>query len=101
MLNEVPGRKALIMDDETLIDVSVVMSKTNILRQEVFLICNLKSLPQENLSHLKAVVFCRCTQENINLLSDALKQPKFSQYFIYFSNKVQPKLLNNLAQADV
>ena len=39
MLAETPGRKALIMDSETLAIVSLVMSRTTILEKEVFLIC--------------------------------------------------------------
>lgn len=31
--------------------------------------CTLDELPQEQLTHLKAIVFCRCTNENLKLLA--------------------------------
>ena len=52
------------------------------MQKEVFFIETLENLPQEKLMHLKAVVFCRCTQENVNLICQQLKDPIFSQYFL-------------------
>jgi|DEB0MinimDraft_12_1074336.scaffolds.fasta_scaffold48101_2 vacuolar protein sorting-associated protein 45 len=65
MLRETQGRKALILDQETLNIVSLVYSRTHILEQEVFLISKLDELPQEKLTHLKAVFFCRASDRNI------------------------------------
>jgi hypothetical protein len=39
ILKETHGRKALVMDEETLAMVSLVYSRTHILEHEVFLIC--------------------------------------------------------------
>ena len=61
MLTESTGRKALLLDSETLSMVSLIYSKTSILQKEVFLICKLDQIPIEKLTHMKAVVFCRCT----------------------------------------
>ena len=79
MLAETQGRKALIMDQETLMMVSLVYSRTAILQKEVFLIGTMDQIPQEKLTHLKAIFFCRCTEQNIRIISSELSQnPKFS-----------------------
>ena len=79
-----PGRKALILDKETLskyftpIDISLfvlcvvilsmVYSRTQILQKEVFFIDTIDNIPSEKLMHLKAVFFVRCTDANIKLI---------------------------------
>ena len=47
MLQETQGRKALLMDMETLYMISLVYSKTQILQKDVFLMCTLDELPSE------------------------------------------------------
>ena len=83
MLQETQGRKALLMDMETLYMVSLVYSKTQILQKEVFLMCTMDDLPAEQLTHLRAIIFCRCTDANLKMIAnDIAGQPKFSQYNI-------------------
>ena len=65
MLQETTGRKALIMDQETLMMVSMVYSKTSILQKEVFLMTTIDEIPDEKLTHLKAIFFCRLTEKNV------------------------------------
>ena len=75
MLGEMAGRKALIMDKDTLskrdrVDarldiVSLVYSRTQILQKEVFFIDTIDKIPEEKLTHLKAVFFCRPTEETV------------------------------------
>ena len=82
MLAETQGRKALIMDQETLMMISLVYSRTAILQKEVFLIGTIDQIPEEKLTHLKAIFFCRCTDKNIKLIGQELQNPKFSLYNI-------------------
>lgn len=108
------------MDPDTLFFASLVYSKTQILQKEVFLMCTLEDLPQEQLNHLRAIVFCRCTKKNIDLIAaDISGTPKFSQYnicksfivliliyilnmvnILVFTNKVEPDMLQRLAEID-
>ena len=46
----------------------MVYSRTEILQKEVFFIDTLENLPSEKLLHLKAIVFCRATAENVNAI---------------------------------
>lgn len=73
-----PGRKALILDKETLskfssnrfvVILSMVYSRTQILQKEVYFIETLDNLPNEKLLHLKAILFVRCSDTNIKLIA--------------------------------
>jgi len=88
MLSECTGRKALILDKETLVIISLVYSRTQILQKEVFFIETLDKIPEEKLMHLKAVVFCRCNDANTTKICEELVDPTFSSYNLYFSNVV-------------
>ena len=54
----------------------------------------------EAMPHLKAAVFVRPTHANLELLKAEVKNPKFAEYHIYFSNVVPPEMLQQLANAD-
>ena len=54
------------------------------------MICTLNELPEEKLTHLKAVVFCRSTDANVKLIAAELSErPKFASYHLFFSSKVE------------
>ena len=66
--------------------------------------------------HLKAVFFVRCSEQNIKLICQQLKEPVFSSYylckqrvryvlvfklyFLDFSNTVSKNVISQLAEAD-
>lgn len=50
--------------------------------------------------HLKAIFFVRCTDQNVKLIKKQLKDPVFSNYYIYFANTCDRKVVNELAEAD-
>lgn len=93
------GMKALILDPSTTQVVSMVYSQTQILEKEVYLVEQLGKR-HESMNHLKAAVFVRPTEINIEMLLTELKSPQFSEYHIFFSNIVPQEYLNRLARAD-
>ena len=56
--------------------------------------------PGEPVKQVKAVVFIRPTQENIQLLSNELKKPRFGKYYLYFSNTISKSDVKVLAESD-
>jgi len=60
----------------------MVYSRTEILQKEVFFIDCIDKAPKEKLMHLKAVVFCRCTEENVRLITSQIQNPTFSSYHL-------------------
>ena len=107
VLIRVPGMKALLVDSETVGIVSMVLSQSQILEQEVFLVevvekfLNSESPDQgQNMKHLKAVALLRPTAANFLVLTKELKSPRFSEYHLFFTNVVPHTRLEQLAGCD-
>uniref|UniRef100_A0A8B9KDM7 Vacuolar protein sorting-associated protein 45 n=1 Tax=Astyanax mexicanus TaxID=7994 RepID=A0A8B9KDM7_ASTMX len=95
-----PGMKVLLMDKETTSIVSMVYTQSEILQKEVYLFERIDSQNRENMKHLKAICFLRPTKENVENLIQELHRPKYSVYFIYFSNVISKSEVKALAEAD-
>ncbi|XP_076221896.1 vacuolar protein sorting 45 isoform X2 [Nomia melanderi] len=54
----------------------------------------------EEVKHLKCIVFIRPTKENIELLRNELRYPKYGTYYIYFSNIIANADIKLLAESD-
>lgn len=93
------GMKALLLDPATTRAVSMVYSQTQILEQEVYLVEQLNKV-HEAMGHLKAAVLIQPTESNIEILMRELRDPKFSEYHIFFSNILPKDMLARLAKAD-
>ncbi|NXE98673.1 VPS45 protein, partial [Menura novaehollandiae] len=78
----------------------VVYTQSEILQREVYLFERLDSANREPMKHLKAICFLRPTKENVELLVQELRRPKYSVYFIYFSNVISKSDVKALAEAD-
>ena len=51
--------------------------------------------------HLKAVYFVRCTEENLQKISQQIGEPAFASYHLFFSSTVHNEQIKRLAEADV
>ena len=50
--------------------------------------------------HLKCICFVRPTSSTIQLLVNELREPKYGEYSIYFSNIIKKSSLERMAEAD-
>uniref|UniRef100_T1GDS0 Uncharacterized protein n=1 Tax=Megaselia scalaris TaxID=36166 RepID=T1GDS0_MEGSC len=84
MANEAgPGLKILLMDKETTSIVSMAFSQSDMLQKEVFLFERIDSgRSNEKIKYLKCICFLRPTKQNVALLSQELRNPKYGSYFI-------------------
>src|SRR5579859_4350332 len=55
---------------------------------------------RERMRHLKCIAFVRPTAETIQNLVNELREPKYGEYSIYFSNIVKKSSLERMAEAD-
>ncbi|CAD5234787.1 unnamed protein product [Bursaphelenchus xylophilus] len=96
-----PGMKVLLMDKETTSLVSCSFAQTEMMQKEVYLFerIDANSL-REPIRYLKCIVFVRPTPENIQLLVEELRSPKYVQYYIYFSNIISKADVKLIAEAD-
>ncbi|VDM21350.1 unnamed protein product [Hydatigera taeniaeformis] len=95
-----PGMKVLIVDEETLVILSVAVAFSEIMEKDIFLVERIKS-SRESLNHLTGVYFVRPTSENVTLISQELKSPKYASYFLFFSHALSKQSLKQLAEADI
>lgn len=79
--------------------VAMVYSMNDILAKDVFLVESLDGT-HESVNHLKAVVVLRPTIENVRLLVGHLREPKFAEYHLFFTNIVPQDILRKVADAD-
>lgn len=91
--------KALILDKNTSKIVSMVYSQTQILEREVYLV-ELLGEKHDAMNHLKAVLILQPNEINVDLLIQEFRNPKFSEYHIFFTNFVSKDMLTRLGRAD-
>ncbi|KAI1707895.1 sec1 family domain-containing protein [Ditylenchus destructor] len=96
-----PGMKVILMDKETTSMISCAFAQSEMMQKEVYLFERIDSgAIREPIKFLKCVVYVRPTPENIQLLSEELRTPKYAQYYIYFSNIISKADIKILAEAD-
>jgi len=103
MVGRIQGMKVLILDADTIGIVSMVYSQSDILQHEVFLVECIDSdhfFSQEKMRHMNAVCLLRPTNKNFLKLSQELKNPKYNEYHLHFSNVVPHTRLEQLAMCD-
>jgi len=100
MVSNIPGMKVLLLDKETMGIVSIVFSQSQILQKEVYLFERLDVKAREKMAHLKAVCFIRPTMNNIKDLCAELRDPKYGEYHLFFSNTLKKNDIDDLAEAD-
>lgn len=94
------GMKILLMDQETKSIVSVAFSQSEIASKEVYLFDVLENPNRDYMKHMKCLCFLRPTKENISNLIKELKNPKYGQYYLYFTNVIEKMDLKTLAEID-
>ncbi|CAG9320163.1 unnamed protein product [Blepharisma stoltei] len=99
------GMKSLVLDHETTSIISLIITQSEILQKNVFLVepiekSILVSDADERLGHLSAIYIIRPTEDNFSKLSQAISNPKYGNYHLYFTNAVPPAFLSRLASAD-
>lgn len=80
--------------------VSTAMTQSALLNHEVYLIDRLDNPSREKMRHLRCLCFVRPSPDSIQFLIDELREPKYGEYYIYFSNIVRKSSLERLAEAD-
>uniref|UniRef100_A0A0K0FYM2 Vacuolar protein sorting-associated protein 45 (inferred by orthology to a human protein) n=1 Tax=Strongyloides venezuelensis TaxID=75913 RepID=A0A0K0FYM2_STRVS len=96
-----PGMKILLMDKETTSIVSCSFPQSELMQKEVYLFERIDSLnARDSIKYIKAIVFLRPTYKNVELLAEELQNPKYPQYYIYFSNIIPKTEIKKLASSD-
>lgn len=92
--------KVLLLDKDTVSIVSTAISQSTLLNHEIYLIDRLDNSSREKMRHLRCLCLVRPSPESIQLLIDELRQPKYGEYCLYFTNVAKKSSLERLAEAD-
>ncbi|KAI0121804.1 Sec1-like protein [Daldinia grandis] len=92
--------KILLLDKDTVTIVSTAITQSSLLNHEVYLTDRLDSQNREKMRHLRCLCFVRPSPDSIQFLIDELRDPKYGEYYLYFSNVVKKSSLERLAEAD-
>ncbi|CAM1510311.1 Fc.00g006460.m01.CDS01 [Cosmosporella sp. VM-42] len=92
--------KILLLDRETVGIVSTAVTQSSLLNHEVYLIDRLDNASREKMRHLRCLCLVRPSAESIQLLIDELRDPKYGEYYLYFTNVAKKSSLERLAEAD-
>ncbi|KXX75217.1 Vacuolar protein sorting-associated protein 45 [Madurella mycetomatis] len=92
--------KILLLDRETLAFISTAVTQSTLLNHEVYLMDRLDNPNREKMRHLRCLCFVRPHPDSIGLLIDELREPKYGEYHLFFSNVAKKSTLERLAEAD-
>ncbi|KAI1468184.1 Sec1-like protein [Daldinia caldariorum] len=92
--------KILLLDKDTVPIVSTATTQSSLLNHEVYLTDRLDNQNREKMRHLRCLCFVRPSPDSIQFLIDELRDPKYGEYYLYFSNVVKKSSLERLAEAD-
>lgn len=92
--------KILLLDSDTVSIVSTAITQSALLKHEVFLVDRIENAQRERMRHLRCLAFVRPSPDSLQYLIDELREPKYGEYSIYFSNIVKKSSLERLAEAD-
>ncbi|KAL9112681.1 MAG: hypothetical protein Q9227_002984 [Pyrenula ochraceoflavens] len=92
--------KILLLDSETVTIVSTAITQSALLKHEVYLIDRLDNAAREKMRHLRCLCFIRPSPDSIQNLIEELREPKYGEYYVYFSNIIRKSSLERLAEAD-
>ncbi|RDA89701.1 hypothetical protein CP533_0670 [Ophiocordyceps camponoti-saundersi (nom. inval.)] len=92
--------KVLLLDQETVGFVSSAITQSSLLNHEIYLIDRLDNISRDKMRHLCCLCIIRPSPGSIQLLINELREPKYGQYHLYFTNILKKSLLERLAEAD-
>ncbi|PFH55048.1 hypothetical protein XA68_10912 [Ophiocordyceps unilateralis] len=92
--------KVLLLDHETVGIVSTAITQSSLLNHEIYLIDRLDNHSRDRMRHLRCLCIIRPSPGSIQHLIDELRDPKYGEYHLYFTNVVKKYSLERLAEAD-
>ncbi|KAI4154193.1 MAG: hypothetical protein LQ341_000406 [Variospora aurantia] len=92
--------KILLLDSETVPVVSTAITQSALLSHEVYLIDRLDNVSREKMRHLRCLCFLRPSPDSIQNLIQELREPRYGEYYVFFSNVIHKSSLERLAEAD-
>ncbi|CAL1712702.1 unnamed protein product [Somion occarium] len=100
MVSEPNAMKVLLLDTHTTPIVSLASTQSTLLSHQVYLTDRIDNKKRERMSHMKCVCFLQPSEESLEALEAELKEPKYGEYYLYFSNILSKTAIERLADVD-
>ncbi|KAI0074122.1 Sec1-domain-containing protein [Panus rudis PR-1116 ss-1] len=92
--------KVLLLDTHTTPIVSLASTQSTLLSHQVYLTDRIDNKKRERMSHMKCVCFLQPSEESLEALESELREPKYGEYYLYFSNILSKTAIERLADVD-
>ncbi|KAG0145717.1 hypothetical protein CROQUDRAFT_78586 [Cronartium quercuum f. sp. fusiforme G11] len=100
MITESTGIKVLLLDPDTTAVISLAATQSNLLEHEIYLTDSITNTNRDRMAHLKCICFLRPTDESLAAMEEELRNPRYKEYWLYFSNILKKSDIEMLAEAD-
>ncbi|KAF8532090.1 putative vacuolar protein sorting protein VpsB [Gautieria morchelliformis] len=100
MVSEPSAIKVLLLDSHTTPIISLASTQSTLLSHQVYLTDRIDNKKRDRMPHLKCVCFLQPSVESLEALADELKEPKYGEYYLYFSNILTKVAIERLAEVD-
>ncbi|QRV86462.1 vacuolar protein sorting-associated protein 45 [Ceratobasidium sp. AG-Ba] len=100
MISTPAAIKVLLLDSHTTPIVSLSTTQSNLLSKQVYLTDSITNKKRDRMAHMKCVCFLRPNEDSLEALGEELKEPKYGEYYLYFSNTLSKVAIERLAEQD-
>ncbi|KAF8555720.1 Sec1-like protein [Imleria badia] len=92
--------KVLLLDTHTTPIVSLASTQSTLLSHQVYLTDRIDNRLRNPMPHMKCVCFLQPSEGSIEAVCAELHEPKYGEYYLYFSNVLSKSLIERLAEVD-
>ncbi|THH28265.1 hypothetical protein EUX98_g5925 [Antrodiella citrinella] len=92
--------KVLLLDTHTTPIISLASTQSTLLSHQIYLTDRIDNKNRERMPHMKCVCFLRPSEESLEAMEAELKEPKYGEYYLYFSNILSKTAIERLADVD-
>jgi hypothetical protein len=92
--------KVLLLDSHTTPIVSLSSTQSVLLSYQVYLTDRIDNAKRDRMPHMKCVCFLQASEDSLEALATELKEPKYGEYYLYFSNILTKTAIERLAEVD-
>ncbi|KAJ7069672.1 Sec1 family-domain-containing protein [Mycena amicta] len=92
--------KVLLLDSHTTPIVSLASTQSTLLSHQVYLTDRIDNKKRDRMPHMKCVCFLQSNDDSLEALQAELREPKYGEYYLYFSNVLTKTVIERLAEVD-
>ncbi|KAG5638704.1 hypothetical protein H0H81_010686 [Sphagnurus paluster] len=92
--------KVLLLDSHTTPIVSLAATQSTLLSHQVYLTDRIDNKKRDRMPHMKCVCFLQSNEGSLAALEAELAEPKYGEYYLYFSNILNKTAIERLAEVD-